>query len=549
MLQHLRIGSRLALGFAVTIAAALGIAFFARAVLLDIQSDLLLLTGNRMVKVEELEAIKDRLNLTARSVRNLALLTDAERMKPEQQRIQDSRTDIQALMQKLQTSLTTDEGQRLLAQVAAMLPPYVSAMDQAQSLALAGQRDEARDALLQTVRPAQNRLFEAVDALITYQRQQMNLTGEAVANKVAHAVALMLGVALAAGVIGLGLAWSITRTITRPIGDAVRLARQVASGDLSGRIVVTRRDEAGELLHALQSMNANLVDIVSEVREASESIHTGSSEVALGSNDLSRRTEQQAASLEETAASMEQLSSAVEQSADTAANAHRAAHGAAEQAQQGSALMGEVIRTMGAISESSSRITDITTVIDGLAFQTNLLALNAAVEAARAGEQGRGFAVVASEVRELALRSAQAAREIRTLIQASVDQVASGGEQVHQAGDRIQDLMQQVRRVRDLMGDISNASNEQSDGLNQIGSAVSLIDQVTQQNAALVEESAAAAQSLSEQAGRLNHIVARFKLDPTARPRIAPAPSAVSALPTRVVARAGLPAIGSGLKP
>ena len=305
---------------------------------------------------------------------------------------------------------------------------------------------------------------------------------------------------------------SLIRSITGGIGAAVKVAQTVAAGDLGSQIVVDRRDEIGTLLTALKLMNESLVAIVGDVRNASESIATGSSQIANGNADLSQRTEEQASNLQQTAASMEQLTATVKHNADTARRASELAEGAAMVAAQGGEVVGQVVATMDGITDSSRKITDIIGVIDGIAFQTNILALNAAVEAARAGEQGRGFAVVASEVRSLAQRSATAAKEIKVLIGESVGKVENGTRLVADAGRTMGDIVDQVKRVSVLITGISDASGEQSRGIGQIGDAVAQLDQVTQQNAALVEESAAAAESLRIQADSLAKTVATFRL-------------------------------------
>ncbi|MBL0729346.1 methyl-accepting chemotaxis protein [Piscinibacter sp. HJYY11] len=328
----------------------------------------------------------------------------------------------------------------------------------------------------------------------------------------ARGQAMQLGFSALALVLAIGLCWIVTRSITVPIGHAVGIAETVARGDLSTRIGATSKDEVGQLLGALGRMNDSLVKIVGDVRQASDSIATGSSQIATGNADLSQRTEEQASNLQQTAASMEQLTVTVKNNADTARQATQLASGAAAVAAQGGSVVGQVVETMQGISESSKKIADIIGVIDGIAFQTNILALNAAVEAARAGEQGRGFAVVAGEVRSLAQRSAQAAKEIKGLIGESVGKVETGTQLVGDAGRTMDDIVAQVRKVNDLIGEISSASGEQTSGIGQINDAVTQLDQVTQQNAALVEESAAAAESLKNQAHRLAEAVAIFKL-------------------------------------
>jgi methyl-accepting chemotaxis protein len=321
-------------------------------------------------------------------------------------------------------------------------------------------------------------------------------------------------IALAVLVIGLGIlcAWLLTTSITRPMQRAVTAARRVASGDLTGTIEVTSKDEAGELLQALKDMNENLLRIVSQVRSGTETISTASNEIAAGNQDLSSRTEQQASSLEETASSMEELTSTVKQNADNARQANQLAATAANVAAKGGEVVSEVVDTMASINEASKKVVDIISVIDGIAFQTNILALNAAVEAARAGEQGRGFAVVATEVRNLAQRSAAAAKEIKDLIGDSVSKVDSGTELVGRAGKTMEEVVASIRRVTDIVSEIAAASNEQSAGIEQVNQAIAQMDQVTQQNAALVEEAAAASESMLDQSQQLSRAVSEFKL-------------------------------------
>ena len=332
--------------------------------------------------------------------------------------------------------------------------------------------------------------------------------------------AVLLGGGAVAVLLAAVLAILLTRNITVPLGEAVALAQRVAQGDLGSRIVVRSRDETGELMAALRDMNASLVRIVGEVRGGTETIATASGQIAAGNMDLSSRTEQQASSLEETASSMEELTAAVKQNADNALAARSLAASASAVAVRGGAVVAEVVQTMGSINDSSRKIADIIGVIDGIAFQTNILALNAAVEAARAGEQGRGFAVVATEVRNLAQRSSQAAREIKGLIDDSVDKVGAGSKLVDQAGATMQDVVGSVQRLSAIIGDITDASEEQRVGIEQVNEAISQMDQVTQQNAALVEQAAAAANAMQDQAAQLSQAVQVFRLqgEPQAGP-------------------------------
>jgi methyl-accepting chemotaxis protein len=310
--------------------------------------------------------------------------------------------------------------------------------------------------------------------------------------------------------------------------EAVAVASRVAQGDLSGHVQVKSSDETGQLMQALKDMNDSLVRMVSQVRSGTDTISTASSQIAAGNQDLSSRTEQQASSLQETASSMEELTSTVKQNADNARQANGLAASASEVAVKGGAVVSQVVDTMGSINESARKISDIIGVIDGIAFQTNILALNAAVEAARAGEQGRGFAVVASEVRNLAQRSAGAAKEIKALIEDSVEKVNAGSKLVDQAGTTMQDIVESVRRVTDVIDEITSASQEQTSGIEQINTAITQMDEVTQQNAALVEEAAAAAEALQDQASQLAQVVNIFKLDDDDVQTVSMAPLAVT---------------------
>jgi methyl-accepting chemotaxis protein len=333
-----------------------------------------------------------------------------------------------------------------------------------------------------------------------------------VAEAVGFIKALVFSINLLGGLVLLASFWAVRKAVLGPLEEALGLAGRIAQGDLTGQIVARSNDEIGRLMAALADMQGSLSTMVAHVRQNSESLETASSEIAQGNHDLSARTESQASALEETAASMEELGAAVKQNADSARQANQLAMSASSVAIKGGEVVAQVVDTMKGINDASRKISDIIGVIDGIAFQTNILALNAAVEAARAGEQGRGFAVVASEVRNLAGRSANAAKEIKVLINASVERVEQGTTLVAQAGTTMTEVVGSIRRVTDLMGEISAASSEQSAGVSQVGEAVTSLDQVTQQNAALVEEMAAAASSLKSQAQELVQTVSVFKL-------------------------------------
>jgi methyl-accepting chemotaxis protein len=365
-----------------------------------------------------------------------------------------------------------------------------------------------------------------INEFLALQRESIDATGRQIAQLYVNSVKLM--VLLVALIVALGAvcAYLITRSITRPLGEAIKVAQTVSAGDLSSHIEVKARDETGQLMQTLKDMNDSLLKVVSEVRAGTDTIATASSQIAAGNLDLSSRTEEQASSLEETASSMEELTSTVKANADNARHANQLATSASEVAVKGGAVVAQVVETMNSINTSSKKIVDIIGVIDGIAFQTNILALNAAVEAARAGEQGRGFAVVASEVRNLAQRSAAAAKEIKELIGDSVDRVDLGTRLVTQAGSTMQEIVDSVKRVTDVMSEITAASQEQSAGIEQVNQAIAQMDEVTQQNAALVEQSAAAAGSLQDQAGKLVQVVSVFRIDESHAAAVAPSKSA-----------------------
>lgn len=331
-------------------------------------------------------------------------------------------------------------------------------------------------------------------------------------------------------VLVLAVVWfGIRKILLDPLNRVIRHIREIAQGDLTQSLAVEGRNEMTDLADSVNHMQQSLTDTVTRVRQGSDAIYSGTSEIALGNHDLSSRTEQQASALEETAASMEQLTATVKQNADNARQASQLAHSASDTAGRGGQVVDRVVKTMSDIAGSSKKIADITSVIDGIAFQTNILALNAAVEAARAGEQGRGFAVVAGEVRNLASRSAQAAKEIKALIEDSVARVDTGSVLVESAGETMNEIVNAVTRVTDIMGEIASASDEQSRGIDQVALAISEMDRVTQQNASLVQESAAAAAALEEQASRLNMAVSAFRLATVpgipAKPGVAPSPA------------------------
>ncbi|WP_447777358.1 methyl-accepting chemotaxis protein [Variovorax boronicumulans] len=416
-------------------------------------------------------------------------------------------------MAKVEALLVTDEEKATYKSIVELRAKYQAAKDDVTRAKASGNTVETVRAYQLSFQPAAKAYENRVLELLAIERRAIDDMSHAI--DAANAKSFNLRLLLTALTVLLGglFAFFISRSIVRPLAKAVGVAETVAAGDLSANIRVDSCDETGQLMQALKDMNANLAKVVGEVRTGTETIATASGQIASGNQDLSSRTEEQASSLEQTAASMEELTSTVKQNADNARQANQLAVSASEVAVKGGAVVSQVVDTMGSINASSKKIVDIIGVIDGIAFQTNILALNAAVEAARAGEQGRGFAVVASEVRSLAQRSAAAAKEIKTLIGDSVEKVEEGSKQVAEAGRTMEEIVGSVKRVTDIMGEITAASQEQTSGIEQINQAITQMDQVTQQNAALVEEASAAAQSLQEQAGALVQAVSVFKLD------------------------------------
>jgi methyl-accepting chemotaxis protein len=513
-MNKLSIGKRLAAGFALILVLA--------ACVISLASWRLATTAAATRQMMDEPLTKERLiadwnrniNSGVRRTMAIAKSSDAslvELFKEDQAQSTKSSSEMQ---EKLKGLIRSPEEQALFDAVGKARQVYITARDEIVKLKKDGQAEAADKLLTEVFVPGSKVYLERMQEFLDHQRKNIDQTAADIDAANSNGRLLLIGFGLAMLAVGVAAAWNITRTITVPLAAANELAERVADGNLmrSGSGMPARSDEIGKLQMTLRRMRESLSTTIGSIRDSSESIATASAEIASGNQDLSARTEKAASSLEQTASAMEQLTGTVQQSAASAGQANSLAQSAANVAQRGGEVVAQVVHTMDEINASSRKIADIIGVIDGIAFQTNILALNAAVEAARAGEQGRGFAVVASEVRSLAGRSADAAKEIKGLIGSSVDRVEAGSRLVTEAGKTMDELVGAVQRVKDIMGEITTATAEQSDGIAQVNIAIAQLDQVTQQNAALVEESTAAAESLREQAATLNGAVGTFQV-------------------------------------
>ncbi|MFZ6771715.1 methyl-accepting chemotaxis protein [Undibacterium sp. SXout7W] len=523
------VSKRLGLGFALVLTLLIAVAIVGIFRMSQIQG--------RLEKIVHISNVETRLAIDMRaivydrmvSLRNLTLLNDAGDMEPELAKIAEQSKKYAAADDDLNKIATSDgnlneEKKTLLAKLKEQANAAASLPAKAQELGMANDAEVATITLIKKLRPVQKKWLDTLDELVALEDKSNAAVAEDASAAFKAATGMMLILSAIALGTGIYAAWLISRSLLRQLGGepdyAARIASQIAAGELTADINLRHGDQHS-LIAEMKNMRDSLVNIVTQVRNGTETIATASSEIATGNLDLSARTEQQASSLEKTTSSMKELTSTVKQNADNAREANQLAASASSVARQGGEVVAQVIDTMGSINESSKKIVDIISVIDGIAFQTNILALNAAVEAARAGEQGRGFAVVAAEVRNLAQRSAAAAKEIKTLIDTSVEKVDIGSKLVGQAGITIEQVVTSVKHVTDIIAEISSASQEQSAGIEQVNHAIIEMDSVTQQNAALVEEAAAAAQSLQDQAAELANVVSVFKLSHQATPLVA----------------------------
>ncbi|HEX7645194.1 MAG TPA: methyl-accepting chemotaxis protein [Burkholderiaceae bacterium] len=530
-LRSLRIGTRLAIGFG----------FILATLIVVLAADNIVSTRNRERMIEGLEVSNMKASLAADiksalleggiAMRNIGLQTDLEAMRREENKVKALRARYAQAHDKLATlGLSVDE-KKLLADIERIDRDIDVPFKEAIKMIGAFNNEEAIKLIATRIDPLNQQSLAEINKLVDLQQKAMHEVMRGTVDSGRQLMSILFAIGTVALLAGGAFAFMLTRSITHPLRDAVAVARKVAAGELTSRVAVSGKDEVSELLGALSEMNGSLSKIVGDVRMATDSITVASREIASGNSDLSSRTEMQAGALQKTAGSMNELTETVHRNAENAREANRLVISASDVAVKGGQVVGQVVGTMGSIKESSRKIVDIIGVIDGIAFQTNILALNAAVEAARAGEQGRGFAVVAAEVRTLAQRSAAAAKEIKTLIGDSVEKVEAGSRQVDEAGATMNEIVTSVQHVADIMSEISAASQEQSSGIEQVNLAITQMDEVTQQNAALVEQAAAAAQSMQDQAGNLSMVVSVFKLDADAVPRTLPPKRPVAAAP------------------
>lgn len=528
---NVKIGARLGMCFGLIFVLTAILIVFALVRFSDIGKINRQMIDTDWVKAEAAATIDGTTLANARRNMELFIETDPAKVEAIYAAIAQNKKIIDDAVVVLDKLVASEEEKTLVAQFKEVRAQYVASFTKVGKMVADRQRDEAMHVMLTETLPTLDKVQKVIAQLSALQKKIVEQSGDVAAGHIESATTMMTTLGIAAAIAGIGFAYWISHSITKPMNEAVKIAQTVAAGDLSSVIDVKYKDETGQLLQALKEMNTSLVRIVGEVRYSTEAIATASTQIATGNLDLSSRTEEQASSLEETASSMEELTSTVKQNADNARQANQLAMTASAVAIKGGTVVSQVVDTMGSINDSAKKIADIIGVIDGIAFQTNILALNAAVEAARAGEQGRGFAVVAGEVRNLAQRSAAAAKEIKNLIGDSVSKVNVGARLVDDAGTTMQEVVASVRRVTDIMGEITAASQEQTAGIEQINQAVMQMDTATQQNAALVEQAAAAAASLQDQAGNLVKVVSVFKLDGTQVLHVLP--SALNTLPAK----------------
>ncbi|GKW37890.1 methyl-accepting chemotaxis protein [Pectobacterium carotovorum] len=511
-LSNWRIGYRLGAGFSFLVLMLLVIGSVAISKLSDFHEKMDEIVSQNYPLTVKSNKLIDELNNYLNNQQLLLLLKSESEINKQLALNKERSGTISELMEYLNQSVSDDKSVAILRDIGDIRRDFLGSANKLSSLISAGNTDAAAEEYFNVTRVTQAKYTSKVHEFIDIQDDKMTSSAREVGDSYKNALMVLATIIIISALAGLIIASLITRSVTQPLQEALGVAENVAKGDLTSEIYTERKDETGQLLSALNNMNGSLRQIVSQVRDGAETISSAASQIAAGNQDLSARTEEQASSLEETASSMEQLTSTIRNTADNTTQATDLAASASATVKKSGAMMETVTQEMRGIRDSSQRMAEIIGVIDGIAFQTNILALNAAVEAARAGEQGRGFAVVASEVRALAQRSATAAKEIKELIDDSFKKVQDGMGLVEETGVTMNSLVANVQGVTGLISEIAQASREQSDGINQINLAVGQIDTTTQQNAALVEESAAAALSLQDQANSLARTVSVFNL-------------------------------------
>jgi len=534
-ISDVKIGTRLALGFGVVLLCATTLLVLALWRMSQLHGTTERIVNERVGSLTsgmEMREAGWRLALSLRKVATPTDATEGEREIKHLAVLLDVYSKSEATLQKYADD---PQAKALLAASIEQKQAIFPVIEKIKGHVAGGNYFDASAMLKTDFNPLHEKWMTSLVALADYQQKEMRSAYEESQSNYSTTRMGMLAIGILTIALGGFVAVFITRTITAPLQEAANVANAIASGDLTARIEAHGNDEAGQLVNALKTMQGNLVDTVNHIKQGTETISVASREIASGNADLSARTEAQASSLEETASSMEELTTTVKQNAENARQANQLVVSASDYALKGGQVVGQVVETMGSIKESSRKIVDIIGVIDGIAFQTNILALNAAVEAARAGEQGRGFAVVAAEVRNLAQRSAGAAKEIKQLISDSVEKVDAGSKLVDQAGKTMDEIVTSVKHVADIMNEITAASQEQSSGIEEVNRAIAQMDEMTQQNAALVEEAAATAESMQQQASTLSQAVSVFKVEGVARMTMAPVAKAPAAAQQQAV--------------
>ncbi|MHB2056376.1 methyl-accepting chemotaxis protein [Pantoea dispersa] len=511
-LKNMKVGVRLGIAFGLVVALLVVIGITSIMKINNIKSGITSIVEDRYVKVRLGFDVRDGVNDQIKYLRGIVIDTTRPQFNVQRfQQLADATARTNAAMKKIEAIQITAVGKKKIASLLAASQQFEQQKNEVLDLVRAGKADDASYYVLKKITAVQNAYLDLAVAFADSQSSQLQQEGAGIIDDGTTAIEVTLVFSALAILAAVVMGWLLTRSIVHPLNEAVTIASKVAAGDLSSRIEIRSKDETGALMQALQAMNDNLLTIVSDVRAGSDTIAVASNQISSGNIDLSSRTEQQASSLEETASAMEQMTATVKHNADNAREANSLVAKTSGVAKEGGEVMEQVIVKMEAIALSSKKIVDIISVIDSIAFQTNILSLNAAVEAARAGEQGRGFAVVATEVRNLAQRSASAAKEIKVLIEDSVAKVDEGSRLVTHAGSTIGDVVSSVSSVAEIMSEITIASSEQSSGISEINQAITQMEAVTQQNAALVQEASAASQALQEQADRLAQSMSVFK--------------------------------------